>query len=867
MAITETSQFTKEKKKPAYKPVVFINFPGPVEYWASRFIDISADTSDPVNWSNGTADYEDQLSSIGSIDISINRFGGVATIGNTNIDIINLGDYSDFLNTYPTIEGDAVTIYIIFDDGTALTFNESVKVFTGIVDDYKVSYDRITVSISYAGLFDNKLIGTLFDSSDAVDSNFGLPSMTQGKIRQIVYGPHVNNKNTFSNTTIDLSEARRLVKLRYLGNLGNEYYFQVADHAVTLDTGTWSSGTLGAGGSVRAGTLWAEKGNNFYQINMTYATGGTFSVVSNNDTDGCVIKIDHDKTAAVNVRLVDYLHPDGTANENNVGAGDWNNDDNTFDRDKVLFSDSAITAGGTPVGDKSDIDLTYPDWAHDNLSDSDVGRVLVIAKTYYVGSNDTFTIHGGDATANGTTADFYVVQSLTGTQANVSANSNLLHQVTGAGGRTVRIYEVFKAIEFNGDGTYADYSDSMFIEVTDGKEYGSWISTRSNHADYNGGSGAGDPITNPAGVIEDVLRTYLSLGDSDINTASFDTASNDRSSWELSFEIYEQTDAIQLLNNLAFESLMMIWYDENNDVKTRAILAASSETFTNSGDDDYPNLDDIISDSPKNNYRIIAGENDKLDWKEGVTTIASTLTPGDYTDSGMAFEIQTQMNNDAPANTYTVAGSSITGKFTINRFAGAATFELLTNTGTNVGGDSAWIYLGFNTLADKTGATSYVSDDAVFDDSFAEHFCIDLGSAAKTKFSQLTNDLFVNYGLTWQDGIYQKSSTSTDATSQTNYGTKSMTINILRIFDSTTLTTWKTLFFNLSKDRFYEIPANCCLDVSSVEIGDIYNIQSNITKSLFGDANYRAKKYQVISKTMSLIRNIGLVRLRLIERE
>jgi len=55
-----------------------------------------------------------------------------------------------------------------------------------------------------------------------------------------------------------------------------------------------------------------------------------------------------------------------------------------------------------------------------------------------------------------------------------------------------------------------------------GKEYGSWIDdgARSNPHD------AGDVIEDPASIVEDLFRSYLGLGDSDIDVGSFDDALN-----------------------------------------------------------------------------------------------------------------------------------------------------------------------------------------------------------------------------------------------------------------------------------------------------------------------------------------------------
>ena len=126
-------------------------------------------------------------------------------------------------------------------------------------------------------------------------------------------------------------------------------------------------------------------------------------------------------------------------------------------------------------------------------------------------------------------------------------------------------------------------------------------------------------------------------------------------------------------------------------------------------------------------WNVRAGENDKLDFTEGVTGDATaTLTAGNYaTGAALATEIQTQMDAAATDNTYTVTYSGSTNKFTIARATGTATFGLEWATGANattsIGRD-----LGFDVSADDTGLLSYEGDNASF--KSREWVKADLGS-------------------------------------------------------------------------------------------------------------------------------------------
>lgn len=103
------------------------------------------------------------------------------------------------------------------------------------------------------------------------------------------------------------------------------------------------------------------------------------------------------------------------------------------------------------------------------------------------------------------------------------------------------------------------------------------------------------------------------------------------------------------------------------------------------------------------NYVITSGSNDKMNFNVGGSELTATVSAGTYTATTLAAAIVTALNA-ASAGTYTAARSSATGKWTITKSAG--TFELLTNTGTNVA-TSIWSTIGFSTASDNTGALTY----------------------------------------------------------------------------------------------------------------------------------------------------------------
>ena len=110
-------------------------------------------------------------------------------------------------------------------------------------------------------------------------------------------------------------------------------------------------------------------------------------------------------------------------------------------------------------------------------------------------------------------------------------------------------------------------------------------------------------------------------------------------------------------------------------------------------------------------FVIIAGYNDKLNFNEGGAEFSATLTAGTYYGATLAAHIKATMEAiESVAGTYTITYNRITGKFTIA--SNQATFQILWLTGTNTL-TSVGSTMGFIVTANDTGATSYTSDNPV----------------------------------------------------------------------------------------------------------------------------------------------------------
>ncbi|MGH7410080.1 MAG: hypothetical protein ACREJ6_03325 [Candidatus Methylomirabilis sp.] len=110
--------------------------------------------------------------------------------------------------------------------------------------------------------------------------------------------------------------------------------------------------------------------------------------------------------------------------------------------------------------------------------------------------------------------------------------------------------------------------------------------------------------------------------------------------------------------------------------------------------------------------------NNFLDWNEGAGALSAQVASGLYTPSQLATAIQLALNSAGALNKAAVYDES-THLFTLSRAAGA--FNLLTQTGVNKA-TSVWKTIGFNVNADKTGAGSYLGDEAIFVSPEKDHF-------------------------------------------------------------------------------------------------------------------------------------------------
>jgi hypothetical protein len=116
-------------------------------------------------------------------------------------------------------------------------------------------------------------------------------------------------------------------------------------------------------------------------------------------------------------------------------------------------------------------------------------------------------------------------------------------------------------------------------------------------------------------------------------------------------------------------------------------------------------------------YRIESQpQNGFLNIDEGAGEVTFEIPVGTYTLSTLVESLRNTLLTQGTLD-YSVSVDRQTRRVTISA---TTNFDLLTNTGTNVG-SSAWTLLGFDISADKTGSNTYTSDFAS-GDSYSPQF-------------------------------------------------------------------------------------------------------------------------------------------------
>lgn len=148
-----------------------------------------------------------------------------------------------------------------------------------------------------------------------------------------------------------------------------------------------------------------------------------------------------------------------------------------------------------------------------------------------------------------------------------------------------------------------------------------------------------------------------------------------------------------------------------NDGSDKATSAGALLGFNNAAND-AGGLTYTSDTKMGQDFTIIAGINDTIDFKEDAVVRAATIAPGTYTIEDLETAVESAL--DAPGSaTYSASYSASTQKFTLSGSGGSVgEIQFLWGTGGNVAKSAASL-LGFD-AADDTGALTYTSDNELY---------------------------------------------------------------------------------------------------------------------------------------------------------
>ncbi len=793
----------QHSKELGAKPRIGIDIPG-----------LSVAFSLGKEFSSDSKTFTDEITGSPSLLRSASRLGGIGLISGLEFAVNNQELFSDIFasGSSPNPEGEAVNVYLYFDDGTDILDAEREKVFSGVIVDFPtIDYTRTTFMVESTASQTNKKLGTLVTGDDAA-SGFELPPESLGVVKPRIYGDH--------RTFVNANNGNNVLAADWVGSFENNFVPMVnkggkkwlaAEHEIMM----LKNDSSGAGDAVWA---WIPAITRFVELNPN-----SWTVANNNNVDGFVIERTGDS-------FWDYRLPTGATAR--AGGTEWTNVDRLYDRSIATSSEPTVVSG---VG-VYDVDITFP--ANDISITIMSGVKLYIkgdftplaAGAMYVDDNNTLTFPNDSLTTH-----FHTHQNQLPFTSNADLETIALNYEFFSGSPTARVYEVYLRIDFDDATEYDLYWGGR------GRPYERWINDRAvgdgfteEHADHdnaiskktgtdgsvtsgsplfnsaaagftaagvtagdiiditNGPGGVTDRfviksknsdtqvemwedfvltvaslhfdiftaalIENGAGVVESILLNEQGLTNSDFVENSLNTASNDLSTTVLSFAIIEQIDSDDLLNSLLRTLGSTIYYDNDDDILMKTFVSGDGFSVSQNT---FAAREDIWEFDPNITFTIESGVNDKLDFDEGSGDITATISAGVYTGAELAAEIDLKMDAVA-AGSFTVTYSISTGKFTIADDAGTTLLPWRNgpSNATTIGP-----IIGFDVFADDVSLASHVSDYPVWADSFLEHPIAEQnGFSLRKSEDPIYTDITINYFLSPASQKYQSTSNATDTT-------------------------------------------------------------------------------------------------------
>jgi len=136
----------------------------------------------------------------------------------------------------------------------------------------------------------------------------------------------------------------------------------------------------------------------------------------------------------------------------------------------------------------------------------------------------------------------YPIEDIYGVRLRVRYKRDFYDEATATRSGNIPLSSPFYNSTHLGKGFFNN-STALYVEC-EGKTFGSWIDADGRSTSFD----EDDLITNPAYIIESILRDIL--GFDDINTASFDDAASEMSTWDLVAVIRDKQDGLSLIQDI-----------------------------------------------------------------------------------------------------------------------------------------------------------------------------------------------------------------------------------------------------------------------------------------------------------------------------
>ena len=522
---------------------------------------------------------------IGEIRESIDFLGGVSSIGNMKVSLLNQELLSDQISV-DALNDAKITVRILMDDGSTLMFDESLVLFEGYIDDVVFDDEKLELSCIKSDIKRNIIVPktkvNLRDYPYAPEENIGLPL-------QRVYGNFWDGHNVMYDI-LDLVPAI-LVDSR-------DMTFVIADHILKGLTASAAPfmelpgvGTIMTidipNGSISNSTPPAK-------ITLSSPVVGNLKIrkygVGNlSDVDDIYPLSDKKSSTYVTVSPGEdlYLKIPDLSSILALPA-----DDTDY---QIQYELGDITGGGTAT-------IRY------SQGSGSTGKSITSADANTI-SLHTFGTDDSDRSAGpwtweelasltefGLTCDGSITVEIKNFTVSIfsviifaSAPGLFEPQGTARPRGVGRIRPAFGGLVSMRPKDLGAPPDNLFIKCR-GKAYDDWVDTPGRSNSKN----SGDTIKNGAGIVEDLLR-YAGFSDEEIDLDSFDTLLTDDYFWGV---IREEINLFSVIDNICRQSRTKL-FKTSDDRHSVIRYNASASLITDGVFKENPNIEsDAYSENP-----------------------------------------------------------------------------------------------------------------------------------------------------------------------------------------------------------------------------------------------------------------------------